>query len=189
MPPVRGHVFPVLVRDQAVRVARVADHQNAHVARSVLGDGLPLTDEDGTVLADQVFPLLARAARGGAHQQGVVAPGEGYVRVVGDDHVLERVEPAVLKLVHRAFEVLQRDRQFEQLKDDLRLGAEHLAGREPDDQAAGNATGRPGHRHAHHLGHCEIPVKRSRDRGPGFGIQGRRKGRRAVSFSALNPES
>ena len=71
-----------------------------------LAMAFPCPHEDWAVLADQVGALFARPARRGPDQQRPVAVLERGVGIVGDNHVLERAEAAVLQLVHRAFEVL-----------------------------------------------------------------------------------
>ena len=103
-PALGGDVLAVAVGDQAVRVARVADDQDAHVLRGVGGQRLALADEDLAVDAEQVLALHALLAREGADEQGAVAAVERLVRVVGEDDVLQRREGAVVQLHRHAFE-------------------------------------------------------------------------------------
>ena len=84
-----GHGEPAVGRDlgrvgpgdEAVRVAGVADHEDAHVGRGVRRDGLALRLEDAAVDAEQVAALHARLAGHRAHEQRPRRPVEGGLEV------------------------------------------------------------------------------------------------------------
>ena len=63
----------VALRDQRIRVRRIADHQHAYVAVRDGVERLALGGEDLRVREQQVLALHARAARPRAHQQRYVA--------------------------------------------------------------------------------------------------------------------
>ncbi len=71
-------------RDQAVRVGRVADHQDLDVVGRAGVDRLALRLEDAAVGLEQVGALHALAARAGRRQQADLAAVERLLRVVVD---------------------------------------------------------------------------------------------------------
>ena len=108
----------VVVGDQAVRVARVADDQDAHVAGGVARQRRALADEDLAVDAEQVLrfmPCLARAGsrRGSRSRRPSKARSASSVT---HDVVQER-EGAIVQLHRDAFERGQGGRDLEQLQD------------------------------------------------------------------------
>src|ERR1035438_797427 len=74
--PVAGNVRRVVHGDQAVRVAGIAHHQNAHVWRGVLLQRPALADEDLAVDAQQILALHAGLARHAADEQRPVHRSE-----------------------------------------------------------------------------------------------------------------
>ncbi len=59
----------IVHRDEAIRVARIADHEDAHIRRRIFLDGLSLADENFPVDAEQIVALHAGLARHAADEQ------------------------------------------------------------------------------------------------------------------------
>ena len=160
-PALGGDVPAVAVGDQAVRVARVADDQDAHVAGGVLGERLALADEDLAVHAEQVLALHARLAREGADEERPVDAVERLVRVVGDDDVLQRREAAVVAAPSRRLRAASIGMGLpsgvgisSSCRMTLRVRPEDLAGGQPGQHGVRHLPARPGHRHANRVSHA-----------------------------------
>jgi hypothetical protein len=136
------HVGGAAHRDQRVGVGGVADHQHAHVVGRAGVDRLPLGPEDAAVGLEQVAALHALAARPGADQQREVRALEGLGGVVVDVDPRQQRERAVVELHRRALGRLDGLRDLQQPEVHRALGAEHLAGRDPEqDRVADRAGG------------------------------------------------
>ena len=56
-PAVARDVFRVVHRNQAIGVARVSDYKHTNIGRSVLLNGLTLSDENLAIDAEQILPF------------------------------------------------------------------------------------------------------------------------------------
>ena len=83
---------------------------------------------------EQVGALHAGLARHRTHEQRDIHVTERNVRVVGHHDAGEEREGTVVELHLHALERLQRRRDLEQLQDDLRVGTEHRAGRDAEQE-------------------------------------------------------
>ena len=120
--------------DERVRVGRVADRDDADVVGRTGVDRRSLRAEDPGVRGQQVGPLHAGAARTRADQQSDAAAVERRGRVVGDLHVAQQRERAVLELEGGALGAAHPLRDLEQLQPDRPVGPEHLAGGDPEQE-------------------------------------------------------
>ena len=80
-PAVARNFFRVAHGDQAIGVAGVSDHQDAHIGSGISLNGLPLADEDFAVNSEQIFPLHAGLARNAANQQRPVDIAESLIEI------------------------------------------------------------------------------------------------------------
>ncbi len=94
----------VLLRDQGIRVGRIADHEHAHIPLGMGVERLALRPEDRTVGFEQILALHAGAARTRADQQGVVDILEGDIGVIGGDHTVQGRERAIIQLHDHAIQ-------------------------------------------------------------------------------------
>ncbi len=119
-----------LHRDVGIGVGGIADDQHMHVAAGGRVERLALLDEDLRVLQQQVLALHARAARFGPDQHRVVGVLEGDLGIASPHHAGHQRERRVLELHHHPLQggLHLVDRQFEELKDDGLVAAEHFAG-------------------------------------------------------------
>ena len=92
----------------------------------------------------QVGALHAGLARHRADQQGDVGVTERDVGVVGADDLGQQRERAVVELHLHAFERAERRRDLEQLQHDRRVGAEHRAGSDAEQQGVADLAGSAG---------------------------------------------
>ena len=133
-PAVGGHVGRVRPGDEAVGVARVADHEHAHVAGRVVVDGLTLGLEDAAVDREQVAALHARLARDRADEQGPRRAVERGLQIGGGLDADEQRVGAVLQLHHHAFQRGQRGLDLQEAQHDRLVGTEQLTGRDAVDE-------------------------------------------------------
>jgi hypothetical protein len=128
-------------RDQAVGVGGIADDEDADVVGGALVDRLALRDEDAAVRLEQVLALHALGAGAGADEQCDVGAVERRVGV-GRHDAGEQRERAVVELHAHTLECAERGRDLEQLEDDRLVGSEHLAARDPEQEAVADLAGR-----------------------------------------------
>jgi len=130
--PLAGHVGRGGLGDERVGVGRVADHQHAHVVGRPGVDRPALRGEDAAVGLQQVAALHALRARAGADEQRDVHAVESLGGVVGDVDAGQQRERAVLQLQRHAFGGPHGLRDLQQPQADRRVGAQELAGGDPE---------------------------------------------------------
>ena len=148
-PAVLGHLGRVRPGDQAVRVARVADHEHTYVRCRLLGDGTTLRLEDPAVDAEQVLPFHSCLAGHRPDQQSERGAPKGRREVARRLDVDEKGEGAVLQLHHDTLERLHSRLDLEQAQHDRLVLAEHLTGRDAEEQRVADLAGGPGDGHVH----------------------------------------
>ena len=139
-----GHAVGVGHRDQRVGVGRVADHEHLDVVGGAGGDRLALGLEDAAVGLEQVGALHALRARARADEQGDVGALEGLLGVVVDVDPGEQRERGVEELERGALRGLDGLRDLEQFQVDWLVGAEQLAGGDPEQQRVADLPGGAG---------------------------------------------
>jgi hypothetical protein len=126
------------------------------------GDGverLALLDEDLRVLEQEILALHAGPARLGADEERVVGVLERDLGIAGAGHAREQGKGAVLELHHHALQRGLRlvDRQFEELQDDRLVAAEHLAGRDAEQERIADLAGGAGDGNSYGIFHGQVP--------------------------------
>ena len=139
-----GHLGRVGAGDQAVRVAGVADDQDAHVGGGVLGDGPALRLEDAAVDAEEVAALHARLAGDGADEERPRRAVEGGLEVRGGDDVVHQREGAVVDLHDDALEHPHGRLDLEQAQHDRLVLAEELARGDAEQERVADLAGGAG---------------------------------------------
>ena len=139
-----GNVGRVRHRDQRVRVRRVADDEDPDVVGGAGVDRLALGLEDRAVGLEQVGALHPRTARPRADEQADVGAVEGELRIVGDLDLRKQRESAVVELHRGALGGLDRVGDLEQPQLNRGVLAEHLAGRDPEEECVANLAGGAG---------------------------------------------
>jgi hypothetical protein len=134
-PAVGGDLRRVLLGDEAVGVAGVADHEHAYVIRCVAGDGLALGFEDAAVDVEQVATLHAGLAGDRADEQGPGRAVEGHVEVSCALDAGEQREGAVVELHDDALEGLHAGLDLEQAQDDGSSETKELARGDAEERA------------------------------------------------------
>ena len=117
--------------------------------RRVAGDRPTLGREDAAVDGEQVLALHARLAGHGADQQRPVDPGERLVGARGAHHPAQQREGAVLELHRHALQRGQGRVELEHVEVDGGARAEHLAGRDPEEERVADLSGGAGDGHLH----------------------------------------
>ena len=138
--------FRVVHRDQAIRVARIANDKNAHISRRMFLDRLTLPDKYFTVNAEQIFTLHTCFARNTSDEQGPVHVAETFIEIGGRRDSLQERECAILQLHDHAFESVERRWDFDQMQSDGLFRAEHRAGSHAKNKRVTNLSSGPGDR-------------------------------------------
>ena len=146
-PAVGRHVRCVAPRDQAVRVARVADHEDAHVVGGVGVDRLTLRLEDLAVHREQVAALHALLARDGPDEQRPGRAVESGLEVARRLDSREQRERTVVELHGDALEGLHRRLDLQEAQHHRLVGAEEVAARDPEEERVADLSGGAGDRH------------------------------------------
>ena len=124
----------VALSDQGVGVGRVTDNQYLDAAAGNFIDGLALYREDGRVGLQQILALHAGAAGTGTYQQRIISILECNFWIVGYYHASQQRECAVVEFHGNAVQGAQSRGNFQHLQNDRLIGAEHLAGGDPEKQ-------------------------------------------------------
>ena len=138
--------FRVVHRDQAIRVARIANDKNAHISRRMFLDGLTLSDKNSTVGAEQLFALHTGFARNTADEQGPVHVAETLIEIGGRRDSLQERGCAILQFHDHAFEGVESRWDFDQMQGDGLFRAEHRAGCHAKNKRVPNLASGPGDR-------------------------------------------
>ena len=128
--PFSWDVGRIRLRDQAIRVSRIPDHQHFDVGGRVLVQGLPLGLEDPAVCLEQVAALHPLGPWPGPDQQRHVHAVEGLVRVVVDVDALQQRERAVVELHRRSLRRLDGIGDLEQRQVNGGVRTEQLTARD-----------------------------------------------------------
>ena len=142
--PTRVEVGCVRHRDQGVGVGRVADDEDLDVALGGTRQRRALRLEDPAVGRQQIGALHPRLARHRADEQCHVGVTERDVGVVGAHDVGEQREGAVVELHPHTLERTERRRDLEQLQGDGRVGPEHRAGGDAEQEGVADLAGGSG---------------------------------------------
>ena len=111
------------------------------------------------LIVEQVGALHPRLAGHRSDEKRVVRIPERGVRVVGLHDALEERERAVLELHGDAAERVERRGDLEQLEDDRLIRAEHLAGRDAEQQAVADLSRGSGDGDAYGCRHAPHPTE------------------------------
>ena len=111
--------------DQAIRIAGIAHHQDAHVRGGVFLQRLALADEDLAVDAEQILALHAGLAWHAADEQRPIHVAKAFLDIGGRDDALEQRKAAVLQFHHQALQGRHCRRDFNQVQNQGLVLAEH----------------------------------------------------------------
>ena len=115
--------------------------------------------------SDRSMPALRGMA---PTSRAMSAPAKARLRVVGHHRSCQQREGAVLELHRHPFQRGKGWWYLEHLEDHRLLGAEHLAGSDPEHQAVADLAGGPGDRDPNRFSHVRQTTRataRSRNRG------------------------
>ncbi len=135
----------VVEGDEAVRVAGVTDDEHLAIRRGVFCNGFALTHEDLTVDAEQILALHAGLTGHGPHEHAPVGVFESDSRVIRGHNFFHEGEGAVIQLHHHAMQLIQTGSDFEQLKNDGLILAQHVSGSNAEKQGISDIAGSTGH--------------------------------------------
>ena len=121
----------IALRDQRIRIGRIAHHQHAHVAGGNRVQRLSLGGEYLGILQQEILALHARTTRPSADQHGEIAILEADVGIGSGRHLVQSREGAVVQLHHHALHRRARRRDLQQIQIDRLIGAEHLTRCDP----------------------------------------------------------
>ena len=143
----------IALGDQRVGVGGVAHYQNLDAALGNGVDRLALYREDGCVGFQQILALHAGATGTGTDQQGVVGILERDFRIIGDYHARQQRERAIVQFHGNALQGAQGRGDFQHLQNDGLIGAEHLAGGNPEEKGIADLACCTGNDYTYRLFH------------------------------------
>ncbi len=94
-PAFRRDIATVVVRDQAVGIAGIANNQNANIRRGIGCQGLPLGNKDLGIFAEEILAFHSLQSWEGPHQERPVAVLERAVGIVRDNHLVQGWEATI----------------------------------------------------------------------------------------------
>ena len=128
------HTRRVVHRYETVRVARIADDQNTHVAGGIFLNGLALADENLSVDAKKVFALHPLLARHTSNQQRPIHPTKTFIEIGSRHHSLEQWECAIIQFHDYPLERRQGGLNFDQVQNYWLARAKHRSGSDSEQQ-------------------------------------------------------
>ena len=149
--------------DEAIGVARIADDENADVAGGIFLNGLALADEDFAVDAEEIFALHAGFARDAADEQRPVHAAKAFVEIRGGDDAFEEWKGAIVEFHDDALQRGQGGFDFDEMKNDRLVGAEHGPGGDAEQERVADLAGGPGN--------CDANRCRIHKRGKRLGLR------------------
>ena len=124
----------VVHRDEAIRVARIADDEDADVRRGIFLDCLTLADEDFAVNTKEVFPLHALFSGNAADEQSPVHTAKSFIEVCGGNDAFEERKGAVVEFHDDTAQSRKSGFNFDEVEDDGLILAEHRAGGDAEEE-------------------------------------------------------
>jgi len=118
----------VVLEDETVGVGWVADNDGLASTLGVVVHGLAGVNEDLTIVLQQVCTLHAWSSWLGANHECIVDVLETDGWIAGAHDILQEWERTVMQLGTHAGQRLLHEWQINEMKNDLLLGAEELAG-------------------------------------------------------------
>ena len=145
-PAIAWNRLRVIHRDEAIRVARISDDQDAHILGGVLCNRLALADENLAINPEQILSLHAGFARDTADKQCPVHIAESLVEIGRGDDVRQKWKRAIVQLHDHALQALEAGRDFDQMQRDRLVGAKHCARGNAKDECVTDLSGSAGDR-------------------------------------------
>lgn len=145
-PAIRRNRRSVVHGDHAVGVAGISHHEHAHIAGGILRNRIALANEDFAVDAQQILALHSLLAGNAAHQERPIHILKSFIKAGGGHNALEKRKSAIVQFHHHSLESGQCGFDFDQMKNNRLVWAEHGAGSDPEQQRITNLTGSTGHR-------------------------------------------
>ncbi len=140
-PAIRRHVLGRALGDEAVRIARIANDEDAHIGGRIVLDRLPLAGEDLAVDVEEVFALHASLARHAADQDGPVRTLEALVQIRGRRDAVQEGEGAVIQFHHHTTQGRQGGLDLDQAESDRLVRAKDGARGDAEEEGITDLTG------------------------------------------------
>ena len=144
-PAIARDLLRIVHRDQAIGVARISDHEHAHIGRSILLNRLTLADENLAVDPEQILPFHSRLARHASDQQCPVHVAKTFIEIGRRYHRFKQRERAIVQFHDHAFERAEHGRNLDQMKSERLIGPKHLSGGDAKQERVTNVPGGAGH--------------------------------------------
>ena len=131
--------------NEAIGVARIADHEDADIGSGVLFNRPALADKDLAVDAEQFLAFHTCFPRHTADEQGPGDSVEAAVEVAGCFDALKQRKGAVLQFHGHTLQGGHAGLDFDQLENDGLIGPEHLAAGYTGQEGIADLAGRAGY--------------------------------------------
>ena len=169
---VGGNIASGCRGDERVGVGGVSHHDHPHVVGGRRADRGALRSEDAGVRREQVGALHAGTARPRPDEQRDAAAVERDERIVADLDVMEQGERAVLQLERGALGGAHPLRDLEKPQADGTIRAEHVAGRDAEQQRVADLPAGAGDRDSRRLCHHALSLLPCQGSSPERGARG-----------------
>ena len=98
MPAALGHAGRITHGNEAVRVARITDHEDVDVVSGITLNRLPLPDEDLPIDAKEILALHSGLTRHASHKEGPVGSAEAMIQIRGRLNRIKQGECTIVEL-------------------------------------------------------------------------------------------
>ncbi len=149
-PAIGRNFWSVAHRDQAIRITRIAHHQDADIVRSCRLNRLTRVGKDRTIDADQVstFHSLLTGNTADTNDKVTILEADVEMVAVSFDDTVQCRESTVIKLHVNAVEGRHHRRNFHKVQDNGLIRPEDFTRRQTKNHGVTNLAGRTGDRNA-----------------------------------------
>ena len=133
--PTLGWNAPRVIHgNEAVRVARIPDDENANIGCGVLFNRLSLAGEDLAVNAEKIVPFHSSLAGNASHEKCPVRVFEAFIEVAGGHDIREQRKRTIFELHDNALEGIHCGRNFEKVQSNRLVGTKHASRSDTEEQ-------------------------------------------------------
>jgi len=123
----RGDSLGVLLEDEAVGVSGVSNNNGLAVSFGVISHSFSNSNEDGSVVFEEVSSLHTRSSGLGSNHEGIVDISESRNVVSAAHNLVKEREGAIVELSHNTLKLLGSEREIDEVEDDSLVLSKELS--------------------------------------------------------------